>query len=170
MARNTSFIFKGQSINVQTVARDLGVRCILEGSVRKAGNQVRITAQLIDGVTRRQWRRRCRRRTHRSAPTPGRRTTERSRSPCAISADSWRRTLPRPWRRRRISGRDEGLCAARCGTRSQVGKRLRWQVAFRSPGSGRASGNGALERLHNGLADRKRRNDRKIQSSGTVCL
>ena len=51
MARNTSFTFKGRSVDVQTVARDLGVRYILEGSVRKAGNRVRITAQLINGAT-----------------------------------------------------------------------------------------------------------------------
>ena len=51
MARNTSFTFKGRSIDVQTVARDLGVRYVLEGSVRKAGNRVRITAQLINGAT-----------------------------------------------------------------------------------------------------------------------
>jgi adenylate cyclase len=51
MARNTSFTFKGRAIDVRTVARDLGVRYILEGSVRKAGNRVRITAQLIDGAT-----------------------------------------------------------------------------------------------------------------------
>ena len=48
-ARNTSFMFKGQSIDVPDVARKLGVSHVLEGSVRKAGNRVRITAQLIDG-------------------------------------------------------------------------------------------------------------------------
>jgi len=51
IARNTAFTFKGQSVNVQDVARRLGVSHVLEGSVRKAGNQVRITAQLIDGRT-----------------------------------------------------------------------------------------------------------------------
>jgi adenylate cyclase len=49
IARNTAFTFKGQSVNVCEVARKLGVSHVLEGSVRKAGNQVRITAQLIDG-------------------------------------------------------------------------------------------------------------------------
>ncbi|MFL6776533.1 MAG: TIR domain-containing protein [Sphingomicrobium sp.] len=48
-ARNTAFTFKGQSVNVCDVASKLGVSHILEGSVRKAGNRVRITAQLIDG-------------------------------------------------------------------------------------------------------------------------
>jgi adenylate cyclase len=49
IARNTAFTFKGHSVNVCDVARKLGVTHVLEGSVRKAGNQVRITAQLIDG-------------------------------------------------------------------------------------------------------------------------
>ncbi len=48
-ARNTAFMFKGQSIDVSDVARKLDVSHVLEGSVRKAGNRVRITAQLIDG-------------------------------------------------------------------------------------------------------------------------
>jgi adenylate cyclase len=51
IARNTAFTFKGQSVNVCEVARKLAVSHVLEGSVRKAGNQVRITAQLIDGRT-----------------------------------------------------------------------------------------------------------------------
>jgi adenylate cyclase len=49
IARNTAFTFKGQSVNVCEVARKLGVTHVLEGSVRKVGNRVRITAQLIDG-------------------------------------------------------------------------------------------------------------------------
>jgi len=49
VARNTAFTFKGQSIDVTEVASKLGVDHVLEGSVRKAGNRVRITAQLIDG-------------------------------------------------------------------------------------------------------------------------
>ena len=50
VARNTSFTFKGQSLDVKEVAQKLGVSHVLEGSVRKAGNRVRITAQLIDGA------------------------------------------------------------------------------------------------------------------------
>ena len=50
VARNTSFTFKGQSIDVKEVAQKLGVSHVLEGSVRKAGNRVRINAQLIDGA------------------------------------------------------------------------------------------------------------------------
>jgi adenylate cyclase len=51
IARNTAFTFKGQSVNVCEVAKKLGVTHVLEGSVRKAGDRVRITAQLIDGRT-----------------------------------------------------------------------------------------------------------------------
>jgi TolB-like protein/Tfp pilus assembly protein PilF len=51
MARNSSFTYKGKSVDVRQVARELGVRYVLEGSVRKAGNHVRITAQLIDTTT-----------------------------------------------------------------------------------------------------------------------
>src|SRR5690242_12751707 len=50
-ARNTAFQFKGQSVDVGDIARKLGVSHVLEGSVRKAGGRVRITAQLIDGAT-----------------------------------------------------------------------------------------------------------------------
>ena len=50
-ARNTSFMFKGKHVDVPQVARQLKVSHVLEGSVRKAGNRVRITAQLIDGAT-----------------------------------------------------------------------------------------------------------------------
>jgi len=49
IARNTAFTFKGQAVDVKDVAKTLGVDHVLEGSVRKAGNRVRITAQLIDG-------------------------------------------------------------------------------------------------------------------------
>ncbi len=50
VARNTAFTLKGQTLDVKDVARTLGVTHVLEGSVRKAGNRVRITAQLIDGA------------------------------------------------------------------------------------------------------------------------
>jgi adenylate cyclase len=48
IARNSSYTYKGQSVDVQRVGRELGVRYLLEGSVRRAGGRVRITAQLID--------------------------------------------------------------------------------------------------------------------------
>ena len=51
IARNSSFIYKGKSIDIKRVARELGVRYVLEGSVRKGGNRLRITAQLIDAET-----------------------------------------------------------------------------------------------------------------------
>jgi adenylate cyclase len=48
IARNSSFTYRGRSAKVQDVAKDLGVRYVVEGSVRKAGNRVRVTAQLVD--------------------------------------------------------------------------------------------------------------------------
>src|SRR5262249_47350579 len=48
IARNSSFVYKGQAVDVKRVARELGVRYVLEGSVRKAGNRVRVTGQLIE--------------------------------------------------------------------------------------------------------------------------
>jgi adenylate cyclase len=51
IARNSSFTYKGRAVDVRQVARELGVRFVLEGSVRKAGNRIRITAQLIDATT-----------------------------------------------------------------------------------------------------------------------
>jgi len=51
IARNSSFVYKGKAVDVKKVSADLGVRYVVEGSVRKAGNQVRIAAQLIDAST-----------------------------------------------------------------------------------------------------------------------
>ena len=51
IARNSSFTYKGKMVDVKRVARELGVRYVLEGSVRKSGTRVRITAQLIDAKT-----------------------------------------------------------------------------------------------------------------------
>jgi adenylate cyclase len=51
IARNTSFTYKGRSVDVKKVAQELGVHFVLEGSVRKAGDRVRVTAQLINGDT-----------------------------------------------------------------------------------------------------------------------
>ncbi|MER8816432.1 adenylate/guanylate cyclase domain-containing protein [Mesorhizobium sp. M0965] len=51
IARNSSFVFKGQTVNITEVGRNLGVRYVVEGSVRKAGARVRITAQLIEAAT-----------------------------------------------------------------------------------------------------------------------
>lgn len=51
IARNTSFTYKGRSVDVRKVAQELGVHFVLEGSVRKSGDKVRVTAQLINGET-----------------------------------------------------------------------------------------------------------------------
>ena len=51
IARNTTFVYKGEPVDVKQVGHNLGVRYVLEGSVRKSGNLVRITAQLIDAPT-----------------------------------------------------------------------------------------------------------------------
>ena len=51
IARNSSFTYKGRAVHVKQVARDLGVRYILEGSVRRSGDRVRVTAQLIEAET-----------------------------------------------------------------------------------------------------------------------
>ena len=51
IARNSSFTYKGRAVDVKEVGRELGVRYVLEGSVRRVGVQVRINAQLIDAET-----------------------------------------------------------------------------------------------------------------------
>ena len=51
IARNSSFTYKGKAVDIKRVGRELGVRYVLEGSVRKAGNRVRITGQLVDAAT-----------------------------------------------------------------------------------------------------------------------
>jgi TolB-like protein len=50
-ARNSTFVYKGQAVDIRRVARELGVRYVLEGSVRRAGTRLRVAAQLIDGAT-----------------------------------------------------------------------------------------------------------------------
>src|SRR6202007_580250 len=51
IARNSTFTYKGRSVDVKQVGRELGVRYVLEGSVRKAGQRVRVTGQLIEALT-----------------------------------------------------------------------------------------------------------------------
>src|SRR6266478_2224802 len=51
IARNSSFVYKGRAVDVKQIGRELGVRYVLEGSVRKAANRVRITGQLVDTAT-----------------------------------------------------------------------------------------------------------------------
>ncbi len=51
ISRNSCFTYKGRAVDTRTVGRDLGVRSVLEGSIRRSGNRVRITAQLVDAAT-----------------------------------------------------------------------------------------------------------------------
>jgi adenylate cyclase len=51
IARNSSFTYKGRSVSVKDIARELGIQYLLEGSVRKAGEQIRVSAQLVEGDT-----------------------------------------------------------------------------------------------------------------------
>src|SRR5207244_11804663 len=51
IARNSSFVYKGRSVHINEIARELGVRYVVEGSVRRSGDQVRISAQLNDVTT-----------------------------------------------------------------------------------------------------------------------
>ena len=53
IARNSTFTYRGQAIDVRKVAKDLGVRYVLEGSVRRAGQKIRVTAQLVDATSAR---------------------------------------------------------------------------------------------------------------------
>ena len=48
IARNSSFTYKGRAVDVKEIGRDLGVRYVLEGSLRKAANRIRVTAQLVE--------------------------------------------------------------------------------------------------------------------------
>ena len=80
IARNSSFTYKGRAVDVKQIGRELGVRYVLEGSVRKAANRVRITGQLIDADDRdaslgRALRRQPRR--HLRTAGPGRRERRR---------------------------------------------------------------------------------------------
>jgi adenylate cyclase len=51
IAHNSSFTYKGRAVGVKQVGRDLGVRYVLEGGLRKAGNRIRVTAQLVEAET-----------------------------------------------------------------------------------------------------------------------
>jgi len=51
IARNSTFVYKGRAVDLKHVSRELGVRYVLEGSVRRVGNRIRTSAQLIDGTT-----------------------------------------------------------------------------------------------------------------------
>jgi adenylate cyclase len=51
IAQNSSFTYKGRAVDVKQVGRELGVRYVLEGSVRRAGNRLRVTGQLVEAAT-----------------------------------------------------------------------------------------------------------------------
>ena len=86
IARNSSFVYKGRNVDVRQVGRELGVRYILEGSVRKGGSQVRITGQLVDAETGNHlWAERYDRITSSPAPLSWT-TTTRKPMACARSA------------------------------------------------------------------------------------
>ncbi len=51
IARNSTFTYKGKSVDIRRLGQEMGVRYVLEGSVRKSANQVRVTAQLIDAAS-----------------------------------------------------------------------------------------------------------------------
>jgi adenylate cyclase len=51
IARNSSFTYKGRAVDVKQVGREVGVRYVLEGSLRKSGNRIRVTAQLVEAET-----------------------------------------------------------------------------------------------------------------------
>ena len=81
IARNSSFIYKGRAVDVRQVAQELGVRYVLEGSVRRAGDRLRMTAQLVDGATGAHlWAEQLRRRARRTFSTS--RTGSPKSSPC----------------------------------------------------------------------------------------
>ena len=51
IARNSTFVYKGQAVRIADVGRDLNVRYVVDGSVRRSGNRIRVTAQLIEAAT-----------------------------------------------------------------------------------------------------------------------
>ena len=78
LSRNSTFAYKGKAVDVHTIGRELNVRYVLEGSVRKAGDRVRITAQLVEAVG--------------SATSP--RTTTARRACCSAKRSTSTRTMP----------------------------------------------------------------------------
>jgi hypothetical protein len=98
IARNSSFTYKGQAVDVKQVGRELGVRYVLEGSVRKAAGRVRITAQLIEAESG----------AHLCGPTG---STARSKTFSSLrigSRSAWPASSSRPCRRPRCSARRGG--------------------------------------------------------------
>jgi TolB-like protein/Tfp pilus assembly protein PilF len=122
MARNSTFTYRGQAIDVRKVSKDLGVRYVLEGSVRRAGQRIRITAQLVDGTNGHQvWAERYDRdltdlfavqdevtRKIIGAIAPGILMAEiqQSRTKTAADLDTWDRMMQAHWHIRRFTRED----------------------------------------------------------------
>ena len=122
ISRNTTFAYKGPAIDLARVSRELGVRYVLEGSVRRAGNRVRITAQLIDAASGRHlWADRYDReladvfgvqdeiaRTIAGELSPGIIAAEiqQARRKDASQLDAWDRTMRAHWHIRRFTRED----------------------------------------------------------------
>ena len=85
ISRNTAFTYKDKPVDTKQIGRELGVRYVLEGSVRRSGNQVRVNAQLIDAETDAHlWAERLRPR-HRAICSPAKRDHEPDRGHCSSS-------------------------------------------------------------------------------------
>jgi adenylate cyclase len=122
IARNSSFTYHGQAIDVRKVAKDLGVRYVLEGSVRRAGQKIRVTAQLVDAASARHvWADRYDRdlvdlfavqdeitRSIIGAIAPGIVMAEiqHSQSKTAAELDTWDRIMRAHWHIRRFTRED----------------------------------------------------------------
>ncbi|MBM4440736.1 MAG: adenylate/guanylate cyclase domain-containing protein [Candidatus Rokubacteria bacterium] len=122
IARNSSFTYRGQAVDVRTVARELGVRYVLEGSVRRAGQRIRITGQLIDATNGHHvWAERYDRdltdlfavqdevtRAIIGSIAPGIVMAEiqRSQTKAAVELDTWDRTMRAHWHIRRFTRED----------------------------------------------------------------
>ena len=142
IARNSTFVYKHRAVDVRQVSRELGVRYVLEGSVRRAGNRLRISAQLVDAMTAAI--------TGRSATTGSSATSSpcRTKSPAASllpsSPTCWRRraSVPFAFRRR----------PRRLGARGPRANALLAPDALGLRGGGRAAqaGRGSLSGLRAG--------------------
>jgi adenylate cyclase len=143
IARNSSFTYRGQAIDVRKVAKDLGVRYVLEGSVRRAGNRIRVTAQLVDAATARHvWAERYDRnlvdlfavqdditRSIIGAIAPGIVMAEiqHSQSKTAAELDTWDRIMRAHWHIRRFTREDFSEA------RQSIEELLRHEPTTRSP-------------------------------------
>src|SRR5262245_52155265 len=124
IARNSSFTYRGQAIDVRKVAKDLGVRYVLEGSVRRSGQKIRVTAQLVDAASARHvWADRYDRdlvdlfavqdeitRSIIGAIAPGIVMAEiqQSQGKTAAELDTWDRIMRAHWHIRRFTREDFG--------------------------------------------------------------